>query len=204
MTAGGGILHIEAPPEELVASGGLFHGIQLWVNLPSADKMIAPRYQDIGAAQVSLASSPDGGTLFRIIAGDVGGHDGPGSTHSPMAMVHATLSAGARADIPWRPEFNALVYVLGGKGHVGSGGQPIASGQLVVLGPGDFLTLGADAQQESRTPNLDVLILGGRPIGEPVYAYGPFVMNTREEVAQAFEDYQAGRLGTIPAEHIGS
>jgi hypothetical protein len=204
MTAGGGILHIEAPPEELVASGGLFHGIQLWVNLPSADKMIAPRYQDIGASQVSLASSPDGGALFRIIAGDLGGLDGPGSTYSPMAMVHATLSPGARAEIPWQPEFNALVYVLGGKGHGGSKGQPISSGQLVVFGPGDFLTLGADAQQESRTPNVDVLILGGRPIGEPVYAYGPFVMNTRAEVAQAFEDYQAGRLGTIPAEHIGS
>ena len=204
MTAGGGILHIEAPPEGLVASGGLFHGIQLWVNLPSADKMIAPRYQDIGASQVSLASSPDGGTLFRIIAGDVGGHDGPGSTHSPMAMVHATLSPGARAEVPWRPEFNALVYVLGGNGQVGSQGQPISSGKLVVFGPGDFLTLGADTQQESRTPNLDVLILGGRPIREPVYAYGPFVMNTKAEVAQAFEDYQAGRLGTIPAEHIGS
>ncbi len=204
MTAGGGILHIEAPPEGLVASGGLFHGIQLWVNLPSADKMIAPRYQDIGASQVSLASSPDGGTLFRIIAGDVGGHDGPGSTHSPMAMVHATLSPGARAEVPWRPEFNALVYVLGGNGQVGSQGQPISSGKLVAFGPGDFLTLGADTQQESRTPNLDVLILGGRPIREPVYAYGPFVMNTKAEVAQAFEDYQAGRLGTIPAEHIGS
>ena len=204
MTAGGGILHIEAPPEELVASGGLFHGIQLWVNLPSADKMIAPRYQDIGASQVSLASSPDGGVLFRIIAGDVGGHDGPGSTHSPMAMVHATVSPGAKAEVPWQPEFNALVYVLGGKGQVGSQGQPISSGQLVVFGPGDFLTLAADTQQESRTPTLDVLILGGRPIREPVYAYGPFVMNTQAEVAQAFEDYQAGRLGTIPAEHIGS
>ena len=134
MTAGGGILHIEAPPEELVAIGGLFHGIQLWVNLPRADKMIAPRYQDIGSSSVVLVSSPDGGTLLRVIAGDLGGHAGPGSTHSPMAMVHATLSPGARADIPWDPEFNALVYVLAGAGTVGADGHPIRTGQLAVFG----------------------------------------------------------------------
>jgi redox-sensitive bicupin YhaK (pirin superfamily) len=204
MTAGGGILHIEAPPEELVVSGGLFHGIQLWVNLPKADKMIAPRYQDIGSSNVVLLSSPDGGALLRVIAGDVGDHVGPGSTHSPMAMVHATVAPGAKLDIPWRRDFNALVYVLGGDGTVGDGGQRIGTGQLAVFGDGDSITVAADARQESRTPNLDVLVLGGRPIGEPVYAYGPFVMNTKEEVAQAFEDYQAGRLGTIPADHIGS
>src|ERR1700728_3152195 len=204
MTAGGGILHIEAPPEELVVSGGLFHGIQLWVNLPKADKMIAPRYQDIGSSNVVLLSSPDGGALLRVIAGDVGDHVGPGSTHSPMAMVHATVAPGAKLDIPWRRDFNALVYVLGGDGTVGNGGQRIGTGQLAVVGDGDTITVAADTKQESRTPNVDVLVLGGRPIGEPVYAYGPFVMNTREEVAQAFEDYQAGRVGTVPADHIGS
>ncbi len=204
MTAGGGILHIEAPPEELVASGGLFHGIQLWVNLPKADKMIAPRYQDIGSSHVALLTSPDGGALFRVIAGELGGHAGPGSTHSPMTMVHATLSPGARVEIPWRSEFNALVYVLGGRGTVGDEGHAVDSGRLAVFGDGDSLTITAAAEQESRTPSLDVLILGGRPIREPVYAYGPFVMNTKEEVAQAFEDYQAGRLGSVPADHIGS
>jgi redox-sensitive bicupin YhaK (pirin superfamily) len=204
MTAGGGILHIEAPPEDLVASGGLFHGVQLWVNLPRADKMIAPRYQDIGRSNVALLSSPDGGALLRVIAGEVAGHDGPGATHSPMAMIHATLAPGARVEIPWRREFNALVYVLGGAGQAGAEGRPIRTGQLAVFGDGDSLTIGADATQDSKYPELDVLVLGGRPIGEPVYAYGPFVMNTREEVAQAFEDYQAGRLGTVPADHIGS
>ena len=204
MTAGGGILHIEAPPEDLVASGGLFHGIQLWVNLPRADKMIARRYQDIGRSNVALLSSPDGGALLRVIAGEVAGHAGPGSTHSPMAMVHATLAPGARVEIPWRREFNALVYVLGGAGRVGAEGRPIGTAQLAVFGDGDSLTIAADTTQDSKTPALDVLVLGGRPIGEPVYAYGPFVMNTRDEVAQAFEDYQAGRLGTVPADHIGS
>ncbi len=204
MTAGGGILHIETPPEELVVSGGLFHGIQLWVNLPRADKMIPPRYQDIGAANVTLLASPDGGAFIRLIAGDLDGHEGPGATHSPMAMAHVTLAPGARVSLPWPQEFNALVYVLGGDGTVGEERRPVSSGQLAVFGDGGSVTVAADAGQEARTPELDVLVLGGRPIGEPVYQYGPFVMNTKEEIAQAFEDYQAGRLGTVPAEHIGS
>jgi len=116
-----------------------------------------------------------------------------------MAMVHATLSPGARIDIPWRTDFNALVYVLGGRGTVGTDGHAVGTGRLAVFGEGETLTVTADAEQDSRTPTLDILILGGRPIREPVYAYGPFVMNTKEEVAQAFEDYQAGRLGSIPA-----
>jgi redox-sensitive bicupin YhaK (pirin superfamily) len=204
MTAGGGILHIERPPEDLVASGGLFHGIQLWVNLPKAAKMIAPRYQDIGAGHVALLASADGGALVRLIAGDVGGHAGPGSTHSPITMAHATISPGATMTLPWRSDFNALVYVLAGKGTVGADRRPIRTGQLVVFGDGDSVAVSATTDQDSHTPELEVLLLGGRPIREPVYAYGPFVMNTKEEVAQAFEDYQAGRLGTVPADHIGS
>ena len=204
MTAGGGILHIERPPEELVASGGLFHGIQLWVNLPKAAKMIAPRYQDIGAGHVALLSSADGGALVRLIAGDVGGHAGPGSTHSPITLAHATVSPGASMTLPWRNDFNALVYVLAGKGTVGTDRRPVRTGQLAVFGDGDSVTVAADTAQDSHAPSLEVLLLGGRPIREPVYAYGPFVMNTKDEVAQAFEDYQAGRLGTVPADHIGS
>jgi len=201
MTAGAGILHIEKPPEALVASGGLFHGFQLWVNLPAALKWSAPRYQDLRAGEVALVSSSDGGALVRVIAGDVAGHRGPGSTYSPMTLVHATLSPGARLAIPWRADYNALAYVLAGHGTVGPERRPIASGQLAVFGPGNALTIAAAPIQESRSPSLDVLLLGGRPIGEPVAWMGPFVMNTREEVMQAFTDYQAGRLGTIPAIH---
>jgi quercetin 2,3-dioxygenase len=201
MTAGAGILHIEKPPEALVASGGLFHGFQLWVNLPASQKWTAPRYQDLRAAEVALVSSSDGGALVRVIAGDVAGHQGPGSTYSPMTLVHATLSPGARLTIPWRADYNALAYVLAGRGTVGIQGRPIAMGQLAVFGSGNTLTLAASPAQESRSPNLDVLILGGRPIGEPVAWMGPFVMNTREEVLQAIADYQAGRLGSIPAIH---
>ena len=201
MTAGAGILHIEKPPEALVASGGLFHGFQLWVNLPSSQKLVAPRYQDLRANEVRLVSSADGGALVRIIAGDIAGHAGPGSTYTPMTLVHATLSPGARLSLPWRADYNALVYVMAGQGSVGDAGRPIDSGQLAVLGPGDTVSVQAAARQESRSPNLDVLVLGGRPIREPVAWMGPFVMNTREEVLQAVADYQAGRLGTIPAVH---
>ena len=201
MTAGAGILHIEKPPEALVVSGGLFHGFQLWVNLPAALKWSAPRYQDIRAREVALVSSPDGGALVRVIAGDVAGHAGPGSTYSPMTLVHATLSPGARLSIPWRPDYNALVYVMAGQGSLGVEGRPIQPGQLAVFEAGDSLTVASSAVQESRHPQLDVLILGGRPIRESVAWMGPFVMNTREEVMQAFADYQAGRMGKIPAVH---
>ena len=197
MTAGGGILHIETPPEALVISGGLFHGVQLWVNLPSKDKMVSPRYQSLEGDQVTLLSSPDGGALVRLIAGDVAGHGGPGSTYTPITVAHATVAPGARLELPWRADFNALAYVLAGEGTVGSDRRPIEAGQLVVFGAGDALVLAGAATQA-----LDVLLLGGQPIREPVAAYGPFVMNTRAELAQAVDDFNAGRLGTIPADGL--
>jgi hypothetical protein len=117
-------------------------------------------------------------------------------------MVHATVAPGAHLELPWDADANALVYVLAGRGRVGPAGQPVHTGQLAVLGAGDAVALAADKAQDSHAPNLDVLLLGGRPIGEPVAHYGPFVMNTRAELAQAFEDFQKGRMGTIPAEHM--
>ena len=201
MTAGAGILHIERPPEALVVSGGLFHGLQLWVNLPSALKWSPPRYQDLRASEVALLSSSDGGSLVRVIAGELAGHAGPGSTYSPMTMVHASLRPGARLSIPWRADYNALAYILAGDGLVGEAQHPIQTGQLAVFGPGNGLTVSAAPQQESRHPNLELLLLGGRPIGEPVAWMGPFVMNTREEVLQAYQDFKAGRLGSVPAVH---
>ena len=196
MTAGSGLLHIEAPPEELVVSGGLFHGIQLWVNLPAAQKWAAPRYQDIRGGEIALARSPDGGALVRVIAGDVGGQSGPGSTHTPIAVVHATLRPGAELVLPWDPRFNALVYTLAGDGSVGTDRRPVTRGQLAVMGEGDTIVVRAS---ERAADDLELFILGGLPIREPVAQYGPFVMNTRAELAQAMDDYRAGRLGTIPA-----
>jgi quercetin 2,3-dioxygenase len=201
MTAGGGILHIEAPPEWLVQSGGLFHGIQLWVNLPRSQKLVTPRYQDLRGGDVKLVTTPDAGSLVRIIAGDVAGHDGPGSTYTPMAMVHASLAPTGKLELPWRADFNALVYVLSGDGTVGIDQHPVRTGQLAVLGPGDLVTAAASARQESRHRHLEILVLGGRPIREPVAWAGPFVMNTKAEVVEAFSDFQKGRLGQIPAVH---
>ena len=202
MTAGSGILHDELPTEELLTKGGVMHGVQLWVNLPAALKWSPPRYQDIRAESLALLTSADGGTLVRVIAGDIAGHSGPGVTHTPIAYAHATLTAGARLDIPWRPDYNALVYVLAGSGSVGPDHRPITEGQLAVMGPGNGLTVAAERIQDQRAPNLDVLLLGGQPINEPVVSYGPFVMNTKEEIMQAIRDYQAGRMGVIPAVHL--
>ena len=201
MTAGSGLLHIETPPEHLVLSGGLFHGIQLWVNLPKALKWAPPRYQDIRGGDSALLSTPDGGALIRVIAGSVDGHDGPGSTHTPITLVHATVSPGAELVLPWQPDYNALVYVLAAQGTVGAERRPILKGQLAAFGPGDTIRTAAGTTQSQAEPNLDVLVLGGRPIREPVAMAGPFVMNTRAEVIQAFEDFQAGKLGSIPAVH---
>jgi quercetin 2,3-dioxygenase len=198
MTAGRGILHIETPPEDLVVSGGLFHGIQLWVNLPAKDKFIPPAYQGLEADQVTLVSTSDRGSLVRVIAGQVGQHRGPGSTHTPMALMHASVSPGALLELPWDPAFNALLYVLEGSGRAGGEGRPVEAGQLVTFGAGDWLGFRADDRQNSATDHLEILLLGGQPIGESVEHYGPFVMNTKAEIGQALEDFEAGRLGTIP------
>jgi len=195
MTAGQGILHIEAPPEHLVVSGGLFHGLQLWVNLPRVAKMIPPKYQDIRGRAAALLTTRDGGSLIRIIAGEIAGHAGPGSTHTPVTLAHVTLQPGARLDLPWQPDHNALVYVLAGPGTVGADQRPIRIGQLATHGPGDAVQVRADRT----APAMELFIMGGRPIREPVAHYGPFVMNTRAELVQAFEDFQKGQLGVVPA-----
>jgi quercetin 2,3-dioxygenase len=201
MTAGRGILHIETPPSNVVAAGGWFHGLQLWVNLPRAKKWVEPRYQDLEADRVTVVTTPQADTLLRIIAGDVGEFSGPGATHSPMTMVHATLAPGSSAVVPWPSERNCLLYVLGGRGRVGVERRPVETGQLTVFGPGDAFTIEADTAQDTRTEGLEVLFLGGVPIGEPVAWYGPFVMNTKAEVQQAFEDFEKGVIGVVPRNH---
>ncbi len=199
MTAGAGILHIERPPEALVASGGLFHGIQLWVNLPAAKKWSPPRYQDIRASRVLLLGSHDGASLVRVIAGEIDGFRGPGVTHTPIALAHVSVPKGTHISIPWNTSFNAVLYVLHGNGWAGSGRVAITTGDCLVFGPGDTIDFGAAEDQESRSQELNVLVLGGEPIREPIAFAGPFVMNSHAELAQAFSDFRAGRIGTIPA-----
>ncbi len=197
MTAGAGILHDEVPTEAQIRNGGRTHGVQLWVNLPAALKFSPPRYQAITGDDLALLSTSDGGALIRLIAGELGGHRGPGSTHTPIVVAHATVAPGARLVVPWDPTFNALAYVLAGSGAVGDDRVPVTKGQLAVFGDGDTVTLTATGSE-----SLDVFLLGGEPIREPVVQYGPFVMNTKAEVAQAFEDFQRGLLGTVPADGI--
>ena len=176
--------------------GGLFHGIQLWVNLPRDSKSNQPRYQDIRSGEVALLTGEDAGALVRVIAGSIDGHQGPGATYTPMALVHATIEPGARLDLPWQVDHNALVYVLSGAGTVGSpDGRPLRAGQTAVLGAGDYLSITADERQESRSPKLEVIVVGGQPIREPIAWAGPFVMNTKAEVMAAYEDFQKGRFG---------
>jgi redox-sensitive bicupin YhaK (pirin superfamily) len=200
MTAGAGIVHSEMPTEDLLAGGGLFHGVQLWVNLPAANKWNPAAYQDLEAETLGLVATDDAGAVVRVIAGDLGGHPGPGSTFTPITYAHATVAPGALLRIPWRPEFNALAYVLAGRGTVGPERRPIREGQLAVLGPGEVIEMRADAEQDSPIAGVEALLLGGMPIREQIAWYGPFVMNTRDEIIRAIEDYQAGRMGEIPPE----
>ncbi len=202
MTAASGILHIETPPAALVETGGLFNGFQLWVNLPAKDKTLAPAYQPVTGSDLLLLAGNDGTSLLRVIAGDFDGNVGPGSTHTPISLVHASIAPGERLSVPWQPSYNALVYVFAGSGTVGTEAAPVRAGNMVAFGPGDRITVTADAHQDSRTEFLEVLLLGGEPIGEPMEQYGPFVMNTRAELAQAMDDYQHGRLGVVPPDAL--
>lgn len=198
MTAGAGVLHIEAPTERLVQKGGIVHGLQLWVNLPRAKKWTEPRYQDIAGDRLAVVAAADGGAVIRVIAGELDGTSGPGVTHTPITLVHVSAPPGSRVDLPWPAQHNALAYVLAGRGSVGAERRPVTMGQAVVFGPGEALSAMADTVQEGRAPNLEMVFLGGAPIGEPVAWGGPFVMNSEDEVRAAFQDYRTGRLGSIP------
>ena len=192
MTAGAGLVHSEEPTPAMLRDGGLMHGIQLWVNLPRADKLVPPRYQDLSGDKLTLARSRDGKTLLRLVAGELGGQTGPGSTHTPIVYAHATVEAGGKLALDWPAEYNGLVYVLSGAVRIGGDTRVVGEHQLAVLGrEGDAVVIEADAA-------ADVLLLGGRPLHEPVAWYGPFVMNTKQEIVDSLELFERGELGSIP------
>jgi redox-sensitive bicupin YhaK (pirin superfamily) len=196
MTAGSGLVHSEMPTEKMMREGGLLHGVQIWVNLPRSDKRAEPRYQDITGDELTLFRNPDGDAIVRVIAGDVAGRHGPGNTHTPIVLAHATLEPGAHLALEWPHEFNALVYALSGSGRVGGpDGRALSSGQVAALGAGDIVVLDVHADQAEP---FEVLLLGGRPIREPIVSYGPFVMNTKAEIIEAVDDFQSGKMGSIP------
>jgi len=197
MTAGRGLLHDELPSERAFREGGHQHGVQLWVNLPAAKKMTNPRYQAIEGRNLTLLTTDDGTGLVRLIAGRIGEHAGPGDTQTPITLAHATLPPGAELRVPWNSTYSAMAYVLGGNGAVGDEARPIGEHQLARFGAGDAVVVGT--ADDASVP-LDVLLLGGQPIREPVVQYGPFVMNTEAEIDQAIRDFQSGTMGRVPAD----
>src|SRR5438445_4020423 len=178
MTAGSGILHDELPTERMYRLGGPAHAVQLWVNLPRSSKFTAPRYQAITRDDLVLLSSDGGGTLLRLIAGNIADYQGPGVTHTPITYVHATIAPGALLSVPWSPEFSAMVYVLSGQGVAGPQQRLIRDHELVEFGQGDNIVLRAADRMSGDWDALDVLLLGGLPIREPIVHYGPLVMNS--------------------------
>ena len=197
MTAGAGVVHSEMPESMFTQTGGRFHGIQLWVNLPQRDKMMPPRYQEIPAAHIPVAQTEDGSVTVRMIAGEALGAKAVIQTRTPITYLHFTLQAGATMIQPVPKEYNAFVYVLEGSGLFGTEPAPGDDGQMVLFSQdgGDVaISNPADAQRP-----LDLLLIAGVPLNEPVVRYGPFVMNTEAEIIQAINDYQEGRMGRIDA-----
>ena len=189
MTAGSGLVHSEMPGPEIARNGGRLHGFQLWVNLPRSAKMAQPKYQELAAGKIPAAAA--GGVRAKVIAGEALGVQAAIGTHTPIQYVHFTLEPGALQVHPVPRRYHAFAYVFGGSARLG--GALASRGDLAVFGPdGDAVEI-ANAGEGP----LDLLLIAGEPIGEPVARYGPFVMNTREELYQAFEDFRAGRMGAI-------
>jgi redox-sensitive bicupin YhaK (pirin superfamily) len=191
MTAGDGVVHSEMPTEKIRREGGRVHGFQLWVNLPRADKRTRPRYQDVPAAKIPVAESGDGKVRVRVIAGEALGQRAVIDTRTPIFYLHFSLRPGARHTQAAPADHNVFAYVV--EGAIETGGLRVHKGQMAIFGAGDAIELAADEAAE-------VLVIGGKPLGEPVARYGPFVMTTRQELQEAFDDFRAGRMGAIPAE----
>jgi redox-sensitive bicupin YhaK (pirin superfamily) len=195
MTAGAGVVHSEIPAEQIRREGGRVHGLQLWVNLPRADKMAPPRYQEIKSNEIPV-TEPAPGARVKVVAGDVFDVHGPVDTHSPIVYLHVTLQPGASIDVPVPPGHQAMSYVIWGRGRFGDGTEA-GEGELVVFA-GDKGSVHVEVPDDAERP-LDALVISGVPLREPVARYGPFVMNTRDELVEAFDDYQSGRMGQIAA-----
>ncbi|MFL6318261.1 MAG: pirin family protein [Nitrososphaeraceae archaeon] len=202
MTAGAGVVHSEMPEKEFLRSGGNLHGFQLWVNLPQRDKMIKPRYQDVPSSKIPVARTEDGAVKVKIIAGEAFGARAIIQTMTPIFYLHFTLQPGAKVVQPVSKEYNSFAYIINGEALIGPAEkQKIAkAGQMIIFkDDGEEVEISAPADSITTTNNsaLDILLIGGLPLNEPVARYGPFVMNTKEEILKAIEDYQNGNMGEI-------
>ncbi len=195
MTAGAGVVHSEMPSSEFIRTGGRLHGIQLWVNLLQQDKMIPPRYQEIPAAQIPVAQTEDGSVTVRVIAGEALGEKAVIETRTPIIYLHFTLQPNAKIVQPVPKDYNAFAYVLDGSGLFGTEQKRGDDGQMVLFAQdGEEVAI---ANPDNAQKTLDLLLIAGVPLKEPVVRYGPFVMNTEAEIVQALDDYQNGRMGQI-------
>ena len=195
MTAGSGVIHSEMPETEFSRSGGLLHGFQLWVNLPKRDKMIQPRYQDIKSEKIPVAKSADGRVRVKVIAGESFGKRAVIDTRTPIMFLHFTLEPGSRIVQPVPQNYNAFAYVIDGEGLFGSDERNAKKEQVVLFGS-DGNEIPIRAPDTGSSP-LNVLLIAGVPLNEPVARYGPFVMNTEKEIQEAIDDYRAGKMGKI-------
>jgi redox-sensitive bicupin YhaK (pirin superfamily) len=196
MTAGEGVVHSELPSREILRDGGRVHGFQLWVNLAARDKRMRPRYQELSASRIPKASTGDGLARAAVIAGNALGVQAAIDTRIPILFHDWTILPGGSVDLEIPPDFTAFAYVFSGSVHMGATGRSVRDGEMALLSTGEVL--------EIRKPSTDAdtarfLLLGAVPLREPMARYGPFVMNTRAEIEEAFTDYQAGRLGRISA-----
>jgi hypothetical protein len=196
MTAGAGVVHSEMPEAEFTRTGGRLHGIQLWVNLPQRDKMMTPRYQEIPAAQIPVAQTEDGSVTVRVIAGEALGAKAVIETRTPMIYLHFMLQPGAAIAQPVPKQYNTFAYVLDGSGLFGTQERGDDGLMVIFAQDGDEVAIAnpIDAKQP-----LDLLLIAGVPLNEPVVCYGPFVMNTKAEIMEAIDDYRNGRMGQIHA-----
>jgi len=193
MTAGSGVIHSEMPEKEFSQKDGTLHGFQLWVNLPKKDKMMKPRYQDIPASKIPIAQNDS--VKVKVIAGESMGKQAVIETRTPITYLHFTLQSGAKIVQTIPQNYNAFVYVVNGEGLFGNESKPAHKEQVVLFGQdGDAVTISAP---DGAVSPLDVLLIAGAPLGEPVARYGPFVMNTEDEIRQAVLDYNSGKMGKI-------
>lgn len=190
MTAASGILHKEYHEETFSREGGYFQMVQLWVNLPAADKMSAPKYQAVSRDQISTVVLPGGAGTMEIIAGSFDGVKGPASTFTPLNLMNAKLAEGGSVSLSFPQHYTTALLVIEGNILV-NGSEPAAADHFVLMrNDGEAFSIQA-------TDSAIVMILSGEPIREPVAAYGPFVMNTREQLIQAYADLEAGKFGTL-------
>jgi len=195
MTAGSGVVHAEMPSAEFMRTGGRMHGFQLWVNLPQGDKMIKPRYQEIPGSRIPKATSPDGLVSVSVIAGEAMGEKAVIETRTPIVYLHYRLEPGGVTTQRVPHGYNAFAYVVDGAGLFGEEGERGADGQMVMFAPdGNEVRIENPGDAKAM---LEVLLIAGVPLNEPIARYGPFVMNTEAEIHQAFDDYRQGRMGAI-------